>query len=251
MNIKKIIMLTFSLSVLLVSIEKALAESAIMNIRVGGTGCPSELTQIAMSPDQSSASIIFQQFESRVPNRESGPKVNPFISILNCNVFADVSVPVNSRLEALEISYDLRGHAFLDTGVTGNFKSFLISANGMGTERSRRTQLIAEKNWLSLVEEDFYIQTQQVMNLNGNCGIGSRSDTVTVHIQHQLASQIIRGYEHSGANGSITVDSSDIKGGIRLKAHVSQCRGQERPGNPNRRNCRVERVNGRAVMVCL
>ena len=37
------------------------------SIRTGGVGCPSQTTSIARAPDLSSASIIFDRFESRVP----------------------------------------------------------------------------------------------------------------------------------------------------------------------------------------
>lgn len=237
----------------------AKAESLqLQNIRVGGTGCPSEITQIITAPDMSSASILFQSFESRVPAVVTNPKASPYISILNCNVFVDIKLPADQRLEALEISYDMRGNASLDRGVNGNFKSFLISSNGMGTERSQRTQLLQEKSWMNSnadQSEDFLVQSTKTLPIQSNCGIGSRSDLVTVHLQHQLASQILGGFERTNAQGSITMDSSDISGGLRLRARVSTCRGNGGGngggnGRGNGRNCRVERVNGRAQMIC-
>ncbi|MGZ3808987.1 MAG: hypothetical protein ACXVCE_12950, partial [Bacteriovorax sp.] len=61
------------------------------------------------------------------------------------------------------------------------------------------------------------------------------------------------GFETTSAEGTITMDSSDMTGGIHLRASTSACR----PVPPNNggggggRNCRVVRVNGRAQMVCL
>lgn len=250
---------TILLALLTMSSSLLAEDMIIQNIRVGGTGCPSDVTQIVTAPDATSASIIFASFESRVPAVVTSPKATPYISILNCNVFVDVKLPANSRLDALDISYDMRGHAFLDRGVSGSFKSFLISSNGMGTERSQRSQLLQEKSWMNseiFRDEDFLVQATKTLELKSNCGIGSRSDLVSIHMQHQLGSQILRGHERTSAAGSIVMDSSDIKGGIRLKARISSCRGGNNPGNGpgngrgNGRNCRVERVNGRAEMKC-
>lgn len=221
------------------------------NIRAGGTGCPSDVTQIVMAPDLTSASIIFQGFESHVPAVIMSPKSSPYISILNCNLFLDIKLPIGQKLDSLEISYDMRGNTFLDRGVSGNFKSYLISSNGLGTERSQGTQLLQDKNWLNSnidQEEDFTIQTIKNVKINSQCN-GNSDGRVSIHLQHQLGSQILSGYERTNASGTITMDSSDLKGGVKFKAFTSACKnepGTQRPG----RNCRVIRVNGRAQTIC-
>lgn len=254
MKTKKIILSVLFTVGLFSSYSNAQAQSfEFQNIRVGGTGCPSDITQIITSPDRSSASILFQSFESHVPAVVTSPKATPYFSILNCNVFIDIKLPANQKLDALEISYDMRGNAFLDRGVNGSFKSFLISSNGMGTERSQKGQLLQEKSWMnssSEQEEDFLVQATKSLPVKSNCGIGSRADLVSIHLQHQLSSQILGGFERTNASGTITMDSSDMKGGIRLRAFTSTCRGGG-GGNPgNGRNCRVVRVNGRAQTIC-
>ncbi|MGZ3787249.1 MAG: DUF4360 domain-containing protein [Bacteriovorax sp.] len=225
------------------------------NIRVGGTGCPTDITQIVTAPDLSSASLIFQSFESHVPTAPN-PKGGTSISNLNCNVFLDIKLPAGQKLDSLEISYDMRGHAFLNRGVTGSFKSFLISSNGLGTERSQGVQLLQDKSWLNTSvdqEEDFIVSATKVLPINSQCGNGANTDRVSIHLQHQLGSQILGGFETTSAEGTITMDSSDMTGGIHLRASTSACR----PVPPNNggggggRNCRVVRVNGRAQMVCL
>jgi hypothetical protein len=223
------------------------------NIRVGGTGCPSDITQIITAPDRSSASILFQSFESHVPVIASGPKVIPYLSSLNCNLFIDIKLPANQKLESLEISYDMRGHAFLDRGVNGNFKSYLISSNGLGTERVQKTQLLQMKEWMNAEsdqDDDFLVQSTKSLRIQSNCGVGSRNDLVTVHLQHQLSSQILEGHRNSNASGTITMDSSDMKGGIKLRAIGKACQNTQSPGNGNGRNCRIVRVLGRSQMIC-
>lgn len=241
-------------ALLLMTTLNAHAENIqFQNIRVGGLGCPSDTTAIATAPDLSAASLIFQSFESHVPAVVMNNKGTPYISNLNCNVFLDIKLPANQKLDALEITYDLRGHAGLDKGVSGNFRSFIISANGLGTERTQSNQLLQEKLWTNIFadqEEDFRIEATKSLPVISQCGSAASNNIVSIHLQHQLGSQITSGYERTNASGTITMDSSDLKGGIKLRAYTSSCGVTSPPVNVPGRNCRVMRVNGRSQMVC-
>jgi hypothetical protein len=230
------------------------ADFQLQNVRVGGLGCPSESTQIVLAPDSSAASIIFAQFESRVPNLDAGPKVQRNISMLNCNIFLDVKVPAGVKLDSLEVSYDMRGYATFDRGVQGSFKSFLVSKTGLGTEQgSRGAELVTEKNWANTresQEENFTITSAKAISVPSQCARGSSSDVVSIRLQNTLSSQILAGFE-SQSQGSITMDTSDIKGGLKLRANTSVCGQQQGGGANNGRNCRVIRVNGRSQQVCI
>jgi hypothetical protein len=226
------------------------------NIRVGGTGCPSDITQIVTSPDLTSASLLFQSFESHVPTAPNPKGGTTNISLLNCNLFLDIRLAPGQKLDSLEISYDMRGHTFLNEGVAGSFKSYLISANGLGAERTQRNILLQEKKWLNTSidqEEDFLLQTTKVIALNSECGNGPNADRVALHLQHQLGTQILMNSQGPLAEGTITMDSSDLKGGIRLRALTSRCvrnPSTEGPRRGERRNCRVIRLDNRPTMVC-
>lgn len=235
----------------------------LQNIRVGGTGCPSDITQIAMAQDLSSASLIFQSFESHVPTAPN-PKGGTNISILNCNIFLDVKLPSGQKLDSIEISYDMRGHTFLSQGVTGNFRSFLISKSGLGTERNDRVQrpeLLQERSWLNTSidqEEDFIIQTTKIIPISSQCGRGTSTDIVSLHLQHQLGSQILGEVDQNRSEGTITMDSSDVTGGIRFRAITSECqklpqeqgdRGPRPMPGPGR-NCRFIRIGYTPKLIC-
>lgn len=230
------------------------ADFKLENIRVGGVGCPSELTQIVLAPDASSASLIFSQFESRVPVLDPNPKVQRNISTLNCNIFLDVRIPAGIKLDALEISYDMRGFSTLDRGVQGSFRSYLVSKAGMGTEQgTRNPELLAEKVWSNVFtnqEEDFTITSSKAISIPSQCARGSSSDLVSLRLQQTLSSQIMPGTSMN-AQGSITVDTSDIKGGLRLRALTSSCRSTSAPSTGGGRNCRIVRVDGRSQQVCI
>lgn len=228
------------------------------NIRVGGTGCPSSTTQIAYSPDNSTASLIFQDFTAHVPVEGSGPKVVRTISQQPCNVFVEIKLPVGQKLDSLEVRYDMRGNTILDRGVIGYFRSYLISSSGLGTERgrSRNPELIQEKNWMNSALdqfEDFVIQTSKKIAFTGDCRAQGGQDRVYIQLQHHIYTQITKGYETSSAQGTIMMDTSDMAGGLKLLASTSACNAG--PGNGGGiptpgRNCRIERVNGRATQVC-
>lgn len=233
------------------------ANFEFQNIRVGGTGCPSEVTQIIFAPDKSSASIIFSQFAAVVPTNSTNPKVPLNIANHNCNMFLDIKIPLGVKLESLEVSYDMRGFATLDRGVVGSFKSFLVSKNGLGLEGQGRgaIETIQEKIWSNSSinqEEDFTISTSKTLRMPSTCARSRTGDTVTIRLQHTLESRILAGFERV-STGSITMDTSDIKGGLNLKAITSFCGNipNNPPGNGNGRNCRIVRENGRAREVCI
>lgn len=243
---------------------QAKAESfQLQNVRVAGIGCPADITQVVLAPDNSSASILFQSFESHVPQTipNDAGKLSRNTSEINCNIFLDVKLPRGQKLDSLEISFDMRGHAFLARGVAGNFRSFLIGRSGLGSDRGQGVQLIQEKNWINTnidQEEDFLIQTSKIIPVQSNCHGDELEDRVSIHLQHHLASQILQGSVLMNAEGTLSMDSSDIKGGLRVHANTSFCspnRGGDAPprdgrSGGDRRNCRVIRVGGRAQTVC-
>jgi len=200
------------------------------NIKVSGSGCPSELTQIILTPDSSAASIIFQNFESHVPLEVRKPNSNPYTSELNCNVFLEIKLPKNQKLDSLEISYDMRGHAFLERGVSGTFKSFLMNTKGLGTEgllRMLQQKPLQEKNWDKTSADqdgDFLVRATKSLPVISNCFDGINEDKVSIHLQYQLGSKIQKGYEKTNATGTITIDTSDLAGGLKLQAHTSECK---------------------------
>lgn len=231
------------------------------NIQVGGTGCPIDKTQIILSPDQTTASLIFQDFESHVPQSVSNSKkASPYISELPCNVFLEIKLPIGQKLDSLEIGYDMRGNAALDRGVSGNFQSYLISSNGLGVERHSgpNPTLLQEKSWQNYTIdqlEDFTVQTSKVINFGSDCRSSNGGDRVAIHLQHHLFTQIQRGFENTSAAGSLTIDTSDLSGGIKLKAHTQVCTPNDStdrpaPDRPGRRNCRIIRIGGRAQQIC-
>ncbi len=228
------------------------ADFKIKNIRVGGVGCPSELINIAYAPDNSSASLIFSQFQAAVPVEITSPKINPNISSLNCNIFIDIAVASGDQLSSIDLKYDMRGFVSLDRGVSGSFKSHIVSVNGLGMEQtmSRNPTLVSEKIWANSTmaqEEDFVIESSKSLTTPSQCSRNQMGDTVTVRLQQNLTAQILRGFERQ-ATGSMIVDTSDISGGLKISGTVRNCRNS--PRDQQRVHCEVIRNGGRSQTIC-
>jgi hypothetical protein len=252
---KAILLMSLLSSGLFLSTNVNAQSFQIQNIRTGGIGCPSELTQVQLSTDSKSASIIFASFESKVPVL-AGNKPAGRISTLNCNIFLDIKVPTGVKLDSFTVHNDMRGFAFFDRGVTGSFKSYLVSKNGLGTEgsnpRAQAPELITNKSWSNSgnsQEEDFSIRGSKTISIPSLCSSGSSTDIVTIRLQNTLTSQILAG-AGSQAQGSIIMDTSDISGGLRISATASACRAGRFSPTLNEQTCREERVNNRIVKVC-
>jgi|GEM_PF-807532 len=241
------------------------------NVSVQGTGCPASQTVITMSPEKSTASLIFQGFESQVPNLETtndndqagadlpntGRRIvlardNKNISHKACNIRLDVRIPQGKKLEAIEVAYDMRGNAALEKGVAGKFKSFMVKKSGLGTERITGLVLMAEQLFDvrdDFLDTDIFVSFKRLVPVKSDCNGQSRSQDVSLHLQHYLATRILPGHESSAPAGTLTLDSTDIAGGVKLKAVVSNC-GTPTPPPNGRRICRVVRGDGPPRIVC-
>lgn len=229
------------------------------NIRLAGLGCPSQSTQIAFAPDRTLASIIFSQFESHVPYESSKGTVYAFD--LACNMFIDIIVPQDEALTSLEISYDMRGFAALDSGVLGKFSSHLMSITTANSANNRQEKLVEQNFGSYTQDEQTDINISQTLNVSTlqNCRLPRRApERVTIHLQNHLATQILN--RTSGAQGSLVMDSSDFSGGIKFRPITERCRSEgriERPTRPERPRrevgrvtCHLENRRGRVERVC-
>lgn len=233
------------------SVSLTMADTIKFNsIRTGGVGCPGETTQISVAPDLSAASLIFDRFESRVPLRMPSGGLRGMVDV-PCNVFVEMSVPSNHRLEAVEVSYDVRGATFLDAGVEGSFKSFIMSIAGNSVPNTRQVREVISKVWNNTYVEqsdDFYVQHTQTIPLVSTCSNGV--DRVAMHVQHHVKTEIRSGDLFS-KEGFIIMDSSDLSGGLKLRARIVPCSGTGNSGGNNGgRVCRTVIVRGKPVQSC-
>jgi Domain of unknown function (DUF4360) len=205
-------------------------------VRTGGTGCPIDTTAIAYAPDRSSASLIFDRFEVRVPYELPNGQVLTQLDV-PCNIFIDASIPQNFFLTEVEISYDIRGLYALDSRVSGNFQSFLMSLTGAGVVgqvqgRNGRPSpmLISEQKFHGSIldSSDILIRQSKVFHINSRCS--ETANQVSLHIQHHVFSALGSAQDVGTQEGMITIDSSDVTGGFRITGRLMRCRDNEGGG---------------------
>ena len=80
----------------------------------GGTGCPAGSASAALSFDQKSLSIIFDQFVAT-----AGGVGGSYLSRKSCNIAIPVHVPQGLSLSILEVDY--RGYNYLPSGSMSRF----------------------------------------------------------------------------------------------------------------------------------
>ena len=233
------------------SVSLTMAENIKFNsIRTGGVGCPGETTQISVAPDLSAASLIFDRFESRVPLQMPNGSLRGMVDV-PCNVFVELGLPANHRLEAVEVSYDVRGSTFLDPGVEGSFRSFLMSIAGNSVPNTRQVREVIQKVWNNTYveqQDDFYVKHSQTIPLVSTCSNGN--DRIMMHVQHHVKTEIRSG-DLLSKEGFIIMDSSDLNGGLKLRARIVLCSGGGNGGgNGGGQVCRTVIVRGRPVQSC-
>ncbi|MDZ4084530.1 MAG: DUF4360 domain-containing protein [Bdellovibrionales bacterium] len=129
----------FALSIMgcLVSIASALgsASSASANIGLqlgmpgyGGTGCPANSASVTLSPDQSSLSILFDQYVVEAGNGRQFDRKS-------CNIAIPVRVPQGYSISVFQVDY--RGFNSLPAGARSTFNVDYFFAGSRGVRQSK------------------------------------------------------------------------------------------------------------------
>lgn len=129
----------FALSLMgcLVSIAFALgsASTASANIGLqlgmpgyGGTGCPANSASVTLSPDQSSLSILFDQYVVEAGNGRQFDRKS-------CNIAIPVRVPQGYSISVFQVDY--RGFNSLPAGARSTFNVDYFFAGSRGVRQSK------------------------------------------------------------------------------------------------------------------
>lgn len=129
----------FALSLMgcLVSIASALgsASTASANIGLqlgmpgyGGTGCPANSASVTLSPDQSSLSILFDQYVVEAGNGRQFDRKS-------CNIAIPVRVPQGYSISVFQVDY--RGFNSLPAGARSTFNVDYFFAGSRGVRQSK------------------------------------------------------------------------------------------------------------------
>ncbi len=95
----------------------------------GGTGCPAGSASVALSPDQTAVSILFDQYVVEAGGRKT-------IDRKNCNIAIPVRVPQGYSVSVFAIDY--RGFTALPAGARAQLGvEYFLAGNGRGVRTSK------------------------------------------------------------------------------------------------------------------
>lgn len=94
----------------------------------GGTGCPANSASITLSPDQSSLSILFDQYVVEAGNGRQFDRKS-------CNIAIPVRVPNGYSISVFQVDY--RGFNSLPSGARATFNVDYFFAGGRGVRQSK------------------------------------------------------------------------------------------------------------------
>ena len=192
-----------SLSLLVVSLG-AFAQDDIQlgHPAYGGNGCPNGTASVALSPDNKSLSIIFDQFLI-----EAGPGVGKTIDRKSCNIAIPVHVPQGMSVSVISVDY--RGFVSLPSQAQATLTAEYFFAGMMGPRFSRQFAGRTEQDYLFNntlgVQATVWSPCGADVNLRAN------------------ASMMVRNTNRQ-TDAIATVDSADISAGIIYQLQWRSCR---------------------------
>lgn len=94
----------------------------------GGTGCPANSASVSLSPDQSSLSILFDQYVVEAGNGRTMDRKS-------CNIAIPVRVPQGYSISVFQVDY--RGFNSLPVGARANFNVEYFFAGSRGVRQAK------------------------------------------------------------------------------------------------------------------
>lgn len=167
----------------------------------GGNGCPNGTASVALSPDNKSLSIIFDQFLT-----EAGPGVGKTIDRKSCNIAVPVHVPNGMSVSIIAVDY--RGFVSLPSQSQATLSAEYFFAGMVGPRFTRQFAGRTEQDYL-------FNNTLGVQALVWSaCGAD-----VNLRVN---ASMMVRNTNRQ-TDAIATVDSADISAGIIYQLQFRRC----------------------------
>ena len=203
MKLAKITSLIAGLMMLAASAANAQNKNDIYLVHpaYGGTGCPAGSASAALSPDQKSLSILFDDFFV-----EAGGSSGKRVARKACNIAIPVHVPQGFSVSLIDVDY--RGYTYLPSRASARFTASYFFAGSRGPRLSK-----SFRGW----KDDEYLFTNNLVATAlswSPCG----SD-VNLRVN---ASMMVRN-SNRREEAIATVDSADLKAGIVYKIQWRRC----------------------------
>ncbi|MEI6805981.1 MAG: DUF4360 domain-containing protein [Myxococcaceae bacterium] len=164
-----------------------------------GTGCPNGTASVALSPDATSLSILFNQFMV-----EAGGNTGRTVDRKNCDIAVPVHVPQGLSVSVINIDY--RGFNSLPAGAMSQFNASYFFAGTTGPSYSKTFSGAQNENYIL---RNNLIATAMVWS---PCGADVNLRAAT--------SMFVRS---TGADAFSTVDSADLHAGLIYSLQWRRC----------------------------
>jgi len=166
----------------------------------GGTGCPAGSVGVALAPDGSSLSLLFDQYIV-----EAGGTTGRSFDRKSCNISIPVTVPQGLSVSIINVDY--RGFNQLPAGASSNFSVEYFFAGGRGPVFNRSFQ--------GPLSSDYLIQNQLI----GTAVVWSACGQDV--LLRTNASMRVQTTQNQAALA--TVDSEDVSAAIVYSLQWRQC----------------------------
>lgn len=209
-----------------------------------GSGCPMNTVSFSESPDRQSVSVLFDNFMVQLPDPDMGQipgsnvrrRYDPRHSYKGCNLSFSVDLEAGHMVEALEVTVFNRGATILDRGIQANLSTRFLGYAAFGGRGEPQSVIIEDRVWNGEVNEDWI--SNPVVNLPIRSGCASSSArSIRFDMLSALEARITTG--RADASALITMDSSDVNAGMKIRVITRRCGGSvapvPQPTRPSRR----------------
>lgn len=202
--------LLFAVAVVLaiLATESAEAQLQMTGVISGGSGCPQGTVNVAMAPDGSSFSVLYDRLGTQV-----GPGVR--VGAADCRVEIKIRKPLMLGFQ-IE-SADFRGFVALDPGVAAE-QRVSVAAGAIRQIRDA-TADFGHQRWVGPVQQPFTLTAVRPGRLDILACAPPR-ENISIVIKTQIRMQQAR---NPNGQGLLTVDSADGKVMQRYKLRYQNC----------------------------
>lgn len=208
-----------------------------VDIKMQGRGCKTQSSAVVFSPDNTSASVLFDELIVQVPTGGMDDFSDSDVTTIQkridrsvCNMTVKLEVPSDERVVGVEFQTDFRGVAAGEYGTEAEIDSRIISWNDSLRGSKTSSSLIFNKLFRDDFDVELFESNSNYISVDSSCK--TSKSTVDFVIRNTLRAEIVRRTQDA-PSAVLAIDSSDMNGNFKIKLHTLKC-GNTRPTNPNR-----------------
>lgn len=201
-----------------------------------GSGCAQNTISFTESPDLQSISVLYDNFMVQLPDPLRGQvegstirrRYDPLRSIKQCNLSFSVELEAGHMVEALEVTVFNRGATILDPGIRASLSTSFLGYSAFGGRGAPQALDIEAKQWGPAgVQEDWLSNPTVILPIRFGCASARGVRDIRFDMTATLDAQITNG--NTALNGLVTMDSSDVNGGMKIRVVTRRCGGGMTP----------------------